>query len=177
MKSSSDAADPNLNQHMSIREASALSGLPASTIRFYEKERVIPPIKRDEIGHRYFDQEDVNFLIGVACVASTGMSLPDLRDYMQHAASGHADPEHQKSLLEHQLTQIETEQSVIRLRKKFVSAKIDYWNAVEARSPEDLRATHKRIESIERNLTRKLADVEKSQREEKESRIREESDD
>lgn len=37
---------------MNIKEASEKTGVPAATIRYYEKESLIPPIDRSEVGVR-----------------------------------------------------------------------------------------------------------------------------
>jgi DNA-binding transcriptional MerR regulator len=153
----------------SIAEASALSGLSASTIRFYEKEQVIPPVRRDEIGHRYFTSEDVDHLIGVACVAATGMPLADLKQYLHAGISNCPNPEDQKQLLSTQLKAIEREQEVARLRKRFVKAKLKYWDAVESHSDEAMKAATAHVKSAETLLTRSLISVRQSGRQEKKS--------
>lgn len=153
----------------SIAEASAVSGLSASTIRFYEKEHVIPPVRRDEIGHRYFTSEDVDHLIGVACVAAIGMPLADLKQYLHAGISTCANPEDQKKLLSTQLKAIEREQEVARLRKRFVKAKLQYWDAVESHSSEAMKTATAHVKSAETQLTRSLVSARQGNRQEKKS--------
>ena len=43
----------------SISHVSNITGIPASTIRFYEKEGLLPEIKRNSIGNRTFNNDDV----------------------------------------------------------------------------------------------------------------------
>lgn len=44
----------------SIREASMISGLPESTLRYYEQIGIIDPIARDpSSGHRVYSDKDI----------------------------------------------------------------------------------------------------------------------
>ena len=45
----------------SIKEAAALTGLPSSTLRYYEQIGVIAPISRGaSSGHRVYDEDDLD---------------------------------------------------------------------------------------------------------------------
>lgn len=65
---------------LSIGEAAARSGLPASTIRYYEDQGLITT-QRDGAGRRWFDDDDVGWLQFLHNMRSTGMSVPDLAHY------------------------------------------------------------------------------------------------
>lgn len=66
-----------------IKEAAALTGLPASTLRYYESIGVIAPIGRGASSkHRVYDEDDLDQLMWVACLAATGMSVSDMRQYV-----------------------------------------------------------------------------------------------
>jgi len=56
-----------------IKEASELSGLPESTLRYYESIGLIDPINRDPSSkHRVYGEDDINLIIAVACLSATG---------------------------------------------------------------------------------------------------------
>src|SRR5881392_2049388 len=72
-----------------IKEAAALTGLPASTLRYYESIGVIPPIGRGASSrHRVYDEDDLDQLMWVACLAATGMSVSDMRQYVANGVVG-----------------------------------------------------------------------------------------
>ena len=60
----------NTTQHQyTIKEAAALTGLPASTLRYYESIGVITPISRGaSSGHRVYDEADLDQVRWVAPV-------------------------------------------------------------------------------------------------------------
>ena len=72
-----------------IKEAAALTGLPSSTLRYYESIGVIAPMGRGESSkHRVYTDEDLDMLTWVACLSATGMSVSDMRRYMENGAIG-----------------------------------------------------------------------------------------
>lgn len=116
-----------------IKDAAALTGLPASTLRYYEAIDVIAPVSRGATsGHRLYGDADLDQIMWVACLAATGMSIADMRRYV---ANGHLGPEaagEQMGLLEQQARHLESEAAHLELRQRYVALKIDYWRAVQA---------------------------------------------
>jgi DNA-binding transcriptional MerR regulator len=116
-----------------IKEAAALTGLPASTLRYYESIGVIPPISRGASSkHRLYDEDDLDQLMWVACLAATGMSVSDMRRYLANGQLGPAAAGEQIDLLAQQERRLALEADQIALRQRYVRLKIDYWRAVQA---------------------------------------------
>jgi len=116
-----------------IKEAAALTGLPASTLRYYETIGVISPISRGASSkHRVYDEDDLDQLMWVACLAATGMSVSDMRTYVANGSAGPAAAREQVDLLTAQARRLAEEAEQVALRQRYVRIKIDYWHAVEA---------------------------------------------
>lgn len=117
----------------SIKEAATLTGLPASTLRYYESIGVIAPISRGaSSGHRVYDEGDMDRLMGIACLAATGMSVGDMRTYVANNELGSAAADEQIRLLTEQEQRLAEEAELIVLRQQYVRLKVDYWRSVEA---------------------------------------------
>ena len=126
-----------LSRSYSIKEAAALTGLPASTLRYYEQIGVITPISRGASSkHRVYDEGDLDQLMAVSCLAATGMSVSDMRQYRANVQVGPATAADQRHLLEEQQRRLAVEAEAIVLRQRYVGLKITYWQAVEAGEPE-----------------------------------------
>ena len=125
------------SQHTySIKEAAALTGLPASTLRYYESIGVIAPIGRGASSkHRVYDEDDLDQLMWVACLAATGMSVSDMRQYIANGALGPSAADEQIELLAEQERRLALEAEQVALRRRYVRLKIDYWQAVRAGDP------------------------------------------
>jgi DNA-binding transcriptional MerR regulator len=116
-----------------IKEAAALTGLPASTLRYYESIGIIARVNRGETSkHRVFTEADLDQLMWVACLAATGMSVSDMRQYMANGKLGPDAAADQVALLTAQAERLTLEAEFIKLRQRYVRLKIDYWQAIEA---------------------------------------------
>jgi DNA-binding transcriptional MerR regulator len=120
-----------------IKEAAALTGLPASTLRYYESIGVIAPVSRGaSSGHRVYDEADLDQLMWVACLAATGMSVADMRRYVANRDLGAAAAPDQIALLAAQQERLRHEAEQIVLRQRYVALKLDYWGAVGDGDPQ-----------------------------------------
>jgi DNA-binding transcriptional MerR regulator len=119
-----------------IKDAATLTGLPASTLRYYETIGVITPISRGASSkHRMYDEDDLDQLMSVACLAATGLSIGDMRTYMANTQRGPAAAAEQIELLGAQEQRLAAEAEHIALRRRYVRIKIDYWHAAAADDP------------------------------------------
>ena len=147
-----DEVSTQTRQHTySIKEAAALTGLPASTLRYYESIGVIAPIGRGASSkHRAYSEDDLDQVMWVACLAATGMSVSDMREYVANGRLGESAAGEQVELLSRRLDELAREAEFIALRQRYVRLKIDYWQAVAA-------GDHDRTELLS-SEARRLAD-------------------
>lgn len=118
----------------SIKEAAALSGLPATTLRYYETIGVISPVDRGSSSkHRVYSDGDVDLLVWIACRSATGMSVSDMRRYLANRELGRTAAHEQVELLTAQQKRLDVEAQHIAIRQRYVRLKIEYWQAVGKR--------------------------------------------
>ena len=65
-------------------------GLTAHTLRYYDKEGLLPFVRKGSSGARVFEDEDVDWLIIIECLKGTGMQLKDIKKYMDLCQQGDA---------------------------------------------------------------------------------------
>lgn len=115
-----------------IKEASQLSGLPSSTLRYYETIGIIEAVARDKSsGHRTYTQDEINTIDAIACLNATGMPLEDMRAYLANRGEGIKGADIVIKLLEAQQQRLKDELSFVKLRRQYVDLKIAYWQAVK----------------------------------------------
>jgi DNA-binding transcriptional MerR regulator len=120
-------------QSYTIKEAAALTGLPASTLRYYETIGVIAPVSRGASSrHRVYDESDLDQLMWVTCLAATGMSVSDMRQYVANGQLGPSAATEQVELLAQQERRLALEAKQLAVRQRYVRLKMDYWQAVDA---------------------------------------------
>lgn len=66
------------SQEMKIGELSSLSGLSIDTIRFYEKQGLIPPTRRTESNYRMYDTSTAQRLIFIRKARDLGFTLQEI---------------------------------------------------------------------------------------------------
>ena len=74
----------------SIKEISEILGLPASTIRYYDKQGLLPFIERSEGGYRRFSEEDLGLLKIIECLKKTGMPIKEILQFIRWLQQGDA---------------------------------------------------------------------------------------
>jgi DNA-binding transcriptional MerR regulator len=127
------SGDARFTRWHSIREASAYSGLPESTLRYYEQIGLIPLIARDpSSGHRACTDDNLQALSTIACLSATGMSLTQMRDYMANRSNGDEGAQREIELLRGQQEKLDEERRFLAVRSEYVALKIRYWQAVKA---------------------------------------------
>lgn len=113
-----------------IREASTLSGLPESTLRYYEQIGIIDPIARDpSSGHRMYSDDDIESLVTISCLSATGMPLDAMREYLSNRMEGPEGAKRQLELLDAQALRLAAKAESIRIQQAYVSFKTLYWRA------------------------------------------------
>lgn len=143
----------NDKQIYTIMEAAKLSGLPESTLRYYETIGLIDPIRRGATSkQREYNDDDINLVIAVACLSATGMSIESMRAYLGNRLLGERAAAEQIGLLDTQRTRLLEEAHFMHLRQRYVDVKIDYWKAVEAGDESKVAAIKKLADSISAEL-------------------------
>ena len=71
-----------------IGAAARLSGVNIETIRYYEREGIVPPAARTPSGRRIYDGEDIARLRFVRRCRDLGFSISDIRTLLELSAGG-----------------------------------------------------------------------------------------
>ncbi len=122
-----------------IREVASRTGLPASTLRYYESIGITPPIARGESsGHRVYSETDLDVLVATACLSATGMPLEQMREYVANGRAGAASADAQIRLLRGQDAHLEQEERRVAATRRYIALKVAYWEAV--RDADEARA-------------------------------------
>lgn len=86
------------------------SGTPIETIRFYEREGLLPEAPRTESGYRLYDQGTTRRLRFISRAKALGFTLAEIREILNlqdHPASNRTGRAEVKALTEKKLTDIE----------------------------------------------------------------------
>jgi len=72
----------------SIAQAAQKSNLSCYTLRYYDKEGLLPFVERSKSGYREFSEEDMDWLALIHCLKSTGMPIKRIKEIIELTVEG-----------------------------------------------------------------------------------------
>jgi DNA-binding transcriptional MerR regulator len=91
---------------MLIGELAESVGLPSQTIRFYEREGLLPPARREANGYRVYDDTTLNRLAFIRAAQAAGLSLGEIRSIVDLRDDGDVPCMHVTALLQAKLDEV-----------------------------------------------------------------------
>ena len=83
----------------STKEVCEKVGMSYETLKFYCKEGLVPNVKRDKNNYRLFDEKNIAWIKGLQCLRKCGMSIKDMKIYMDYCIKGPATIPERKEML------------------------------------------------------------------------------
>jgi DNA-binding transcriptional MerR regulator len=77
-----------MDTELTMHEVVASTGLSADTLRYYERVGLLPPVGRGPNGHRRYGAEHLESLQFLNCLRAAGMSIADMRRFVELQRSG-----------------------------------------------------------------------------------------
>ncbi len=109
-----------------VGEMAKKLGVTASTLRYYDKEGLLPFVQRSAGGIRHFTDEDYEWLQIIKCLKQTGMQLKDIRTFVNMAIKGDETIEprlelinRQRQSVKNQIQQLEQTLKTLDYKKWF----------------------------------------------------------
>ena len=65
-----------------------LLDIPASTLRYYDKQGLLPFVERSKSGIRMFQEKDYEWLKLIECLKKSGLTLSEIKNYIFMAIRG-----------------------------------------------------------------------------------------
>ncbi|HIS44001.1 MAG TPA: MerR family transcriptional regulator [Candidatus Scatomorpha merdigallinarum] len=89
------------------------------TLKFYCNEGLVPNVKRDVNNRRVFDERDVKWIKDLSSLKRCGMSIQEMREYLQLCLEGEGTIPERKRVLE-------KKQAALREQIRELQDSIDY---------------------------------------------------
>ena len=72
----------------SAKEAAEITGLTTATLRYYEKEQLLPPISRTDQKYRRYSETDIEWINMIQCLRMANVPIRSIREYIQLLTQG-----------------------------------------------------------------------------------------
>ena len=144
-----------------IGEMAKMLDVAPSTLRYYDKEGLLPFVERTEGGIRMFKESDYEGLTIINCLKNSGMPLKDIKVFLEMVNQGDASIEQRLELIEKQRGRVLQQMEDLQQILKILDFKVWYYStAKEAGTtavPRDM--DEERIPAELREVRRKLKDM------------------
>ena len=107
-------------------------GISAHTLRFYDKEGLLPNVGRDEHGNRRFTDNDLQWLSLLQCLKNTGMSLKDIKRFAKCTTIGDDTIDERLALFESQTENVKYQIAELKRYLKLLEYKLAFYQKAKA---------------------------------------------
>lgn len=98
---------------LTVKQAAEVAGVSPHTVRYYDERGLVPGVVRDEVGGRLFDDGALQELKTAVALRESGLSIGDIRRYLDLCAAGSATEVERKALLRTQRARLSEKSAAI----------------------------------------------------------------
>ena len=135
-----------------VGEMAKLLEVPASTLRYYDKEGLLPFVERSSGGIRMFQESDFEWLQVIGCMKKAGMSIKDIRQYIELALRGDDTIDTRLTMFRHQRDVLLAQLEDLHHTLETVEYKCWYYETAKHMADEDVperfRAVRRALKSV-----------------------------
>lgn len=123
-----------------VSEIAKILNIAPSTIRYYDKEGLLPAVERSRGGIRIFTERDLGWLRMISCLKSTGMPIKEIRRYAESARKGDDTLEERLQMIYRQRERLLAQMKELEQTLAVVDYKCWYYETALAAGSEEAAA-------------------------------------
>lgn len=113
-----------------MKEVCEQIDMPYETLKYYCKEGLVPNVKRDKNNYRDFDEANVAWLKGLQCLRKCGLSIQEMKQYMNYCMEGPSTIPQRKDMLETTKEHLLDKIKEIKESIDYIDQKQEYYDQV-----------------------------------------------
>lgn len=122
----------------SIGQVAKKTGLTAHTLRYYEKEGLLPFVRKNGSGLRVFSDSDLGWLTLIECLKGTGMPLKGIKQYIDWYMEGDSTLPQRLEMFKEQKLRLLEQMAQLEKHMEKIDYKIAYYNEIIARGEQGI---------------------------------------
>ena len=124
-----------------VGEMARFLNVSASTLRYYDKEGLLPFVERSNSGIRMFSDKDYEWLKIIECLKKSGLSIKEIRSYIDMTKRGDDSLEERLQLFEERKKDVERQMRELQETLDLLKYKCWYYEmAIQDQSEERVRS-------------------------------------
>jgi DNA-binding transcriptional MerR regulator len=108
-----------------IKQVSEKTSLAPHVLRYYEHEGLLPSVGRSRSGIRRYSENDLEWLGLICCLKNTGMSIKQIKNFVEMSMAGDKTLKQRCELLEEHKKTVETQIQEMQKHLRKVTLKIE----------------------------------------------------
>lgn len=121
-----------------ISHVSKMMNLPVSTIRYYDKEGLLPFLQRKDSGYRMFTDSDIQMLQVIECFKSTGMPIRDIKQFVLLVKEEDSSLNQRYQLFLERKKAVEKQMEELQRQMEIINHKCVFYETAIAAGTEDI---------------------------------------
>ena len=113
----------------SIAEVAEKTHLTAHTLRYYEKEGLLPFIDRSDSGNRDFKDKDLEWLELICCLKNTGMPIKQIKEVIGLCLKGDDTLDVRKEIFITHREEVINQMAELQKNLDKINCKINYYDS------------------------------------------------
>lgn len=98
----------------SAKEAAEITGLSTATLRYYEKEKLLPPIARNSQKYRQYTDEDMEWVKMIQCMRMANIPIHSIKEYVSLLIQGGETLEQRFVMVQNHMEDIKKQMSYLQ---------------------------------------------------------------
>ena len=116
-----------------IKEAAKIMNVTPSTLRYYDKQGLLPFMERKDSGYRIFSDTDMSMLHVIECLKKSGMPIKDIRQFSKWVQLGDDSLQERYEMFVERKRVVEAQMAELQKTLDFINHKCWYYEtALEA---------------------------------------------
>lgn len=117
--------------------------LTVYTLRYYDKEGLMPFVERTSSGTRVFKDSDIEALKIIECLKSTGMPIKEIKNFIDWCSEGDSTLQQRYDMFMERKANVEAQMEELKKTMKLIEYKCSYYRTALTAGTEDIHKEKK----------------------------------
>lgn len=132
----------------SISEVAKMMNLTVHTLRYYDKEGLMPFVERTPSGVRLFKESDLDALKIIECLKASGMPIKDIKNFIDWCSEGDSTLQHRYDMFIERKAVVEAQMEELKKTMEVIEHKCWYYKTALDAGTEDIHKNNKAEDSF-----------------------------
>lgn len=114
----------------SAKEAAKITGLSTAALRYYEKEKLLPPISRTAQNYRQYSEEDIEWIQMIQCLRRANVPIHAVKEYAALLRQGGKTLNERYAMAQSYQQDLEKQMADLKNASALVQSKLSFYEAL-----------------------------------------------